>query len=368
MLAITRFHPFGRYNVRLRQSIRCKEAPVKLDLALGGEALTLAALPATARAADALGFGALWVPETQHNAFLPLALAAEHSQRMGLGTSVAIAFARSPMVVAQAAWDLQALSAGRFVLGLGTQVQAHIERRFSMPWDQPVARLRDYIGALRAIWASWQGDGKLDYRGPFYQHTLMTPFFNPGPIAHPRIPIAIAGVNQGLAKLAGEAADGFHVHPLNSAAYLRHQLRPAIAEGAARTGRSPSDVELLASVFVITGANDAAIDQARAAARAQIAFYASTPSYRPVLASHGWERVGEQLSRLAATKRWAELPALIDDEMLHTFAVEAPPHLLGQAVRERYEGLLDRVAFYMPFAPGQHGDLWRSAIEAFGKL
>ena len=339
---------------------------MKLDLAIGGEATTLAALPATARAADALGFGALWVPETQHNAFLPLALAAEHSERMGLGTSVAIAFARSPMVVAQAAWDLQAYSGGRFVLGLGTQVQAHIERRFSVQWDQPVARLRDYIGALRAIWSSWAGDGKLDYRGPFYQHTLMTPFFNPGPIAHPRIPIAIAGVNAGLARLAGELADGFHVHPFNSAAYLRDQLRPAIVEGAARAGRAIASVELLASVFVITGADERAIEGARAAARSQIAFYASTPSYRPVLASHGWERAGEQLSRLAATKRWAEMPALITDEMLGTFAVEAPPHELGQAVRERYNGLLDRVAFYTPFVPGENEALWRGAIKAMG--
>ena len=339
---------------------------MKLDLAVGGEATTLAALPATAHAADALGFGALWVPETQHNAFLPLALAAEHSERMQLGTSVAIAFARSPMVVAQAAWDLQAYSGGRFVLGLGTQVQAHIERRFSVQWDQPVARLRDYIGALRAIWASWAGESKLDYRGPFYQHTLMTPFFNPGPIAHPRIPIAIAGVNAGLARLAGELADGFHVHPFNSAAYLREQLRPAIAEGAARAGRGIADLELLASVFVITGADERAIAGARAAARSQIAFYASTPSYRPVLASHGWERAGEQLSRLAATKRWAEMPALITDEMLGAFAVEAPPHKLGQAVRERYNGLLDRVAFYTPFVPGENEVLWRDAIKAMG--
>jgi probable F420-dependent oxidoreductase len=354
------------YNYGRRRSRRFaqKEATVKLDLALGGEATALAALPAAARAADALGFGALWVPETQHNAFLPLVLAAEHSKRMLLGTSVAIAFARSPMVTAQAAWDLQALSGGRFVLGLGTQVQAHIERRFSAAWGQPVARLRDYIGALRAIWASWQGDGKLDYRGPFFQHTLMTPFFNPGPIAHPRIPIAIAGVNRGLARLAGEVADGFHVHPLNSAAYLREQLRPAISEGAARAGRDPAAVELLASVFVITGADERAIEQARAAARSQIAFYASTPSYRPVLASHGWERAGEQLSRLAATRRWAEMPALISDEMLHAFAVEAPPHRLGEAVRERYAGLLDRVAFYLPFAPGRDEALWRAAINA----
>src|SRR5262249_28418379 len=157
---------------------------------------------------------------------------------MQLGTAVAIAFPRSPMVLAQVAWDLQALSGGRFILGLGTQVKAHIERRFSMTWDTPVRRLRDYIGALRAIWSSWQGDGRLDYRGPFYQHTLMTPFFNPGPIAHPRIPIYIAGVNKGLAGLAGELCDGFHVHPFHSVNYLRQVVREEITAGVARSGRS----------------------------------------------------------------------------------------------------------------------------------
>jgi probable F420-dependent oxidoreductase len=342
---------------------RDKEQPMKLDVVLAVEGSRLGEIPALARAADELGFAGMWAPETQHNPFIALALAAQYSRRLGLGTSVAIAFPRSPIITAHAAWDLQALSGGRFTLGLGTQVKAHIERRFAGTWDAPVARLRDYIGALRAIWACWQGDGRLDYRGPYYQHTLMTPFFNPGPIAHPRLPVAIAGVNRGLAGLAGELCDGFHVHPLHSARYLREVLRPQIVAGAERAGRRLADVELVGSVFAITGADAAAVERARAQVRQQVAFYASTPSYRPVLACHGWERAGEQLSRLAATKRWAEMPALVSDEMLAAFALEAPLERLGLAAHERYAGLLDRLAFYLPFMPGQQDEVWRDAIR-----
>lgn len=354
----------NRRVVSYRRNSDQKENAVKLDVTLAVEGNHLPTIAAVARRADELGFAGLWTPETQHDPFLPLALAAEHSERIQIGTAVAIAFPRSPLVLAHTSWDLQAQSGGRFILGLGTQVQAHIERRFSSVWDAPVARLRDYIGALRAIWASWQGDGKLKYEGTHYRHTLMTPFFNPGPIANPHIPIFIAGVNKGLAGLAGELCDGFHAHPFNSATYIRERLRPQIAAGAERAGRSINDIELACSIFVITGSNAAEVEQARAAARSQIAFYASTPTYRTVLECHGWERVGEQLSRLAATKRWAEMPALISDEMLATFALEAPPDRVGQAVRKRYAGLLDRVTFYMPFVPDQHEALWKMAIQS----
>ncbi len=337
---------------------------MKLDVGIPVDANPLPTIAQVARAADELGFAALWTPETAHNPFLPLTLAAEHSQRIQLGTAVAIAFPRSPMVTAQIAWDLAAFSQGRFILGLGTQVKGHIERRFSAPWGAPVARLRDYIHALRAIWNCWQHGTRLNYEGEFYQHTLMTPFFNPGPIAYPQIPIYIAGVNTQLAHLAGELCDGFHVHPLNSAQYLRDVLRPQIAAGAAAHGRAASAVELAGSVFVITGTDAAMLDGMRKMVRQQIAFYASTPTYRAVLACHGWQEVGEQLSRLATRQRWAELPGLISDEMLHTFAVEAPPDQLGAALRERYAGLLDRVMLYLPFVPGQYDDLWRLLIRS----
>lgn len=334
-----------------------------LDVTVPVDANPLPTAAAVARAADELGFAALWTPETGHNGFLPLVLAAEHSQRITLGTAVAIAFPRSPMVTAQIAWDLAAFSGGRFVLGLGTQVRAHIERRFSAPFDQPVARLRDYIDALRAIWASWQSNGRLNYRGPFYQHTLMTPFFSPGKIDHPEIPIYIAGVNSGLAQLAGELCNGFHAHPLNSARYLREVLRPQIAAGAAKVGRDPFACAVAGSAFVITGPDTTSREQLRAFVRNQIAFYSSTPSYRPVLECHGWAAVGEQLSQLAAQQRWGEMPALISDEMLQAFAVEAAPEALGLALRDRFDGLLDRVSLYIPFVPGQMDDFWRGLVR-----
>lgn len=337
---------------------------MKLDAALVIDATHLRDVARIVQAAEAIGFGALWTPETQHNGFFPLLIAAEHSRTIELGTAVTIAFPRSPMVMAQNAWDLQALAGGRFILGLGTQVKAHIERRYSTEWDAPVARLRDYIGALRAIWSAWQTGEKLSYQGKFYQHTLMTPFFNPGPIAEPRIPIYIAGVNEGLARLAGEVCDGFHVHPFHSVKYINDVVRPQIAAGAERAGRSPSDVALVSSVFALTGPNDAAIEAMRAMAREQLAFYASTPTYRVVLECHGWQDVGEQLSRLAAAKRWGAMGALISDEMLDVFTVAAPLDRIGAALRARYTGVLDRVFSYMPYVPGPLDDAWREIVAA----
>ena len=337
---------------------------MKLDAAVAVDAARLRDVAAIARAAEEVGFAGLWSAETQHNGFYPLLLAAEHTRRIELGTAVAIAFPRSPMVMAQNAWDLQALSGGRFILGLGTQVKAHIERRYGVAWDAPLARLRDYIAALRAIWHSWQTGERLNYQGQFYQHTLMTPFFNPGPIAQPQIPIYIAGVNEGLARLAGEACEGFHVHPFHSAAYINQVVRPQVAAGAARAGRALADVTLVSSVFAVTGRSAAEIEAARDQAREQIAFYASTPTYRVVLACHGWEDIGEQLSRLAALKRWSQMSALISDEMLDVFTVQAPIDQIGAALRARYQGTLDRVFCYMPYVPGPLDDVWRAMVAA----
>jgi probable F420-dependent oxidoreductase len=337
---------------------------MKLDAGLGVEGGYLRSAGDAARAADALGFAGLWSSETKHDAFLPLAIAAETTERIELGTSVAIAFSRSPMEVAQTAWDLQDLSGGRFILGLGTQVRAHVRRRFSMPWDRPVARLREYIQALRAIWGSFQADVPLSFEGEFYRHTLMTPFFNPGPIEHPEIPVQIAGVNTGLATLAGEVCDGFHVHPFHSPEYLRKTVKPAVAGGAEKVGRDPERVELATSAFVVSGESDEEIGEQREKVRAQISFYASTPTYRAVLEVHGWEEVGEKLGTLARDKKWEEMPELITDEMLHAFAIEAAPDQVGPALTERYEGLIDRVALYLPFVPGERDDFWRATIES----
>ncbi len=335
---------------------------MKLDASFGTEDNYLRSAGETAHAAEALGFAGLWTSETKHDAFLPLAVAANETEKIELGTSVAIAFSRSPMEVAQTTWDLQDLSGGRFILGLGTQVKAHIKRRFSMPWDKPVARLREYVGALRAIWRSFQTGETLDFEGEFYRHTLITPFFDPGPIEHPEIPVYIAGVNTSLARLAGELCDGFHVHPFHSPEYVRATVKPAIAEGAEKEGRDPGKVELATSAFVVTGESGEEIEEQRDKMRAQISFYASTPTYRTVLEAHGWEEVGERLGKLARDKRWDDMPGLVTDEMLDAFAVQAALDAVGDALKERYEGLLDRVSLYAPFVPGQQDDFWRAAI------
>lgn len=341
---------------------------MKLDVYIPPGDKLLPGIATLAREAEALGFAGLWTNETRHEPFLPLAVAAGHTRTIELGTAIAVAFARSPMHTAQTAWDLQDYSGGRLLLGLGTQVRAHVERRFGMPWGAAVPQLREYILALRAIWRAFQTDDRLDFQGRYYRHTLLTPFFNPGPIGHPAIPIYIAGVNAGLARLAGELCDGYHVHMLNSPAYLREVVRPAVAAGAARAGRDPAAVTLASAVFVVTGADAAARDVARERAREQIAFYASTPTYRVVLAVHGWEDVGEALSQLARARRWADLPALVTDDMLRAFTVEAAPGEVGPALRERYAGLLDRVACYVPtFVPSRDEAFWRAMRRSFAE-
>jgi probable F420-dependent oxidoreductase len=317
----------------------------------------LKTVPAFARAAEAIGFDTLWTTETQHSPFLPGPLIAEHTQRLNFGTAVAIGFARSPATMAHTAWDLAQASGGRFILGLGTQVKAHIERRFGMPWPaSPVGKLRDQIGAIRAFWQTWQTGERLNYRREYYKLTLMSPFFNPGPIEHPEIPIYIAGVNTGLARLAGEAADGFHVHPLHSQRYLQEVLLPAINEGTQKSGRSRADINI--AVTAIVGASP----EEENFARMQIAFYASTPSYRRVFALHGWEEIAKRLSKHAARQQWDEMGNLISDEILATFAVVAAPDDLAAALKERYQGLADRLTLYTPFTPGERDDFWQNLL------
>jgi probable F420-dependent oxidoreductase len=321
--------------------------------------IPLSLIPSYARAADEMGFDAIWSSETVHDPFLPGALIAEHTRRLHFGTAVAIAFARSPATLAYTAWDLAQASGGRFILGLGTQVKAHVERRFGMPWpDSVVGKLREQVAALRAFWRSWQNNERLNFRGEYYKLTLMSPFFNPGPIQNPSIPIYLAGVNTGLARLAGEIADGFHVHPLHTPRYVREVVLPAIEGGATQAGRSRSDVKVTISAFAATNPEE------KAFVRSQIAFYASTPSYRPVMALHGWEEVAERLSRHASHSEWSEMPALISDEMLSTFAVVAPVSDLPAALSKRYSGLADRLWLYIPFKPGERDEFWKELIHS----
>jgi probable F420-dependent oxidoreductase len=295
---------------------------------------------------EQLDFDGLWLSEAKHNPYLGCAIAATATRRITVGTDIAVAFPRSPMVTAQAAWDLAAASEGRFVLGLGTQVKGHVERRFSTPFDHPVARLRDYILALRSIWSAFQGQTKLHYHGQFYSFDLLTEFFNPGPIDHPDVPVYVAGVNTRIAQMAGEVCNGFHVHPLHSARYLAEVIRPAIAEGAALAGRSVDDVTLTCPVFVAVGDSDQQQDQARQAIRRQIAFYGSTRTYQTVFEIEGWGDASGRLHRLMATGDTADMESVITDEMLDAYAVTSTWDQLPSALLRRYEGVVQRVFPY----------------------
>lgn len=320
--------------------------------------VSLPAVPGIAQAAEALGFNTLWSTETMHDPFLPGPLIFEHTKVMGFGTAVAIAFGRSPATIAYTAWDLAQASKGRFILGLGTQVKAHIERRYGMPWPESVVgKLREQIEAVRAFWNTWQNNQPLNYRGEYYKLSLMSPFFNPGPIEYPDIPIYVAGVNTGLARLAGEVAQGFHAHPFHTTRYLREVIRPAIMEGVAKSGRSQVDFKISTSAFIVTTPEEQAF------VRSQIAFYGSTPSYRPVMELHGWVDTAQQLSSLAARGAWPEMPGLINDEMLAEFSIIAPAQDIPAALEQRYRGLVDRLGLYIPFKPGERDEFWKALVH-----
>jgi probable F420-dependent oxidoreductase len=322
---------------------------------------SLREIPDLARTAERAGFDGIWLEETSHDPFLGAALACEHTDRADVGTNVAIAFARSPTVLAHLAWDLAALSRGRFILGLGTQVRGHAVRRFGMPWDPPAPRLRDTVRAIRAVWAAWRTGGPLDYRGEFHTLTLMTPFFTPPHHDYP-IPVATAGVNPIMCRVAGEVADAFQVHPLHTPSYLKEVILPAIRSGERRAARGQT-VRINASVFALIGTSRAELDAARTEARRAIAFYASTPSYRPLLTHHGWDEVGSRLSALAARGEWEKMGEAVTDEMLETVAVSGSPHEVGRQLRERYQHVADRVGVYLPFRP-EAASWWASMIAA----
>jgi len=337
---------------------------MKFDAAL--PPIGLKEVPAIAKAAEEIGFDALWTQETQHDPFLPCALIAEHTARLNFGTAVAISFARSPANIAYTAWDLAAQSGGRFILGLGTQVKAHIERRFGQAWPESVTgKLREQIQVIRAFWDSWQHGTKLNYRGEYYKITLMSPFFQPPPLpagegrGEGLIPIYIAGVNTGLAKLAGELCDGFHAHPFHSVKYLKEIILPAIEDGATKERRKMEDVSVLVNAFVATTLEEMNFS------RAQISFYASTPSYRPVMDLHGWASVAEKLSAHAARGEWTEMPMLITDEMLGEFCLVTNEENLASELKKRYDGIADRLAIYTPFVPGEKDEWWGKLVREF---
>jgi probable F420-dependent oxidoreductase len=275
-----------------------------------------------------------------------------------MGTAVAIGLARSPATLAYTAWDLAQTSRGRFILGLGTQVKAHIERRFGVPWPKsPLQKFRELIHAIRAFWETWQKGDRLNFRGEYFKLSLMSPFFNPGPIDHPEIPIYMAGVNKGLCLLAGETADGFHVHPYHSLPYLQQVVLPSIQDGLERSSRVRQSISI--SVTALVASDEAE----KEFIRSQIAFYASTPSYRPVMELHGWGDIADQLRQLSRRGQWEEMMDWITDGMVETFATVAPQGELAHALKERYAGLADRMTLYLPFIPGERDAFWQGLIR-----
>jgi probable F420-dependent oxidoreductase len=303
-----------------------------------------------AAAAEQAGFDGIWAGETQHDPFLMLLEAAGATSRISVGSAVAIAFARNPMTIANSGWDLAGYSRGRFILGLGSQVQPHIEKRFSMPWSHPAARMRELILAVRAIWSSWRHGTRLNFRGDFYTHTLMTPFFTPERHEWEQPPIYLAGVGAHMTEVAGEVADGFFFHAFTTASYLAEVTRPALERGRTRSGAgSLSGFELAGPVFTCAGRDEAELAAAVRGTKEQIAFYASTPAYRPVLDRHGWGDLQPELTRLSKDGRWADMGDAIDGEILATFAVVGDPATVGKGLRQRWSPLASRITLYAPY-------------------
>jgi probable F420-dependent oxidoreductase len=344
---------------------RISVAGMKVDAGLTAAKLGEAGPQAASQ--EAAGYDGTWTAETAHDPFLPLVLAAEHTSTLELGTSIAVAFARSPMTLANTANDLHRYS-GRFLLGLGSQIKPHIEKRFSMPWSHPAARMREMILAMRAIWASWNDGTKLDFRGDFYSHTLMTPFFNPGPNPNGTPKVLLAAVGAKMTEVAGEVADGILVHGFTTERYLKEVTLPAIERGLAAGGKSRADFSISYPGFIVTGATAEEMDKAAVATRAQIAFYGSTPAYRGVLELHGWGDLQTELNTLSKSDRpdkWQAMGELIDDDILNTFAVVAEPEKVAEGVISRYAGTVDRLSFYAPYQSDP--ERWLPVVEALRK-
>jgi probable F420-dependent oxidoreductase len=306
---------------------------------------------AIARSLEELGYDGGFTFEGRHDPFLPLSVAAEHTESLTLATAVAIAFARNPMLLANLGYDLQLQSGGRFILGLGSQIRPHIERRFSAVWSRPADRMREMVLAIRAIWSSWHDDAKLDFRGDFYTHTLMTPVFNPGPHPHGLPPIFVAGIGPKMTEAAGEVADGFFVHPFHTPKFIQEASLPALERGFAASGRTRDEFTISCQIIIASGENEEEFENAKNMARAQLSFYGSTPAYRSVLDCHGWGDLHLELNRLSKTGDWLEMAGLIDDEVLETIAVVGEPHEIAGKLLERCGWFADRVSLVAVYAP-----------------
>ncbi len=315
-----------------------------------------------AAAIEAEGFDGAFTFDGPHDPFLPIAVAAGATTRLELGTAIAVAFARNPMTVAQTASDLQRLCSGRFYLGLGSQIRAHVERRFSMPWSHPTARMHEFVRAVRAIWHAWNTGERLDFRGEFYTHTLMSPMLSPGPNPFGDPPIFVAGVGEKMVEVAGEVGDGFLVHPLHTPALLRGVTLPALERGLSRSGRTRAAVQVSAQTIVAIGDTDEQLALARMKAKAQIAFYGSTPAYKGTLDFHGWGDLQPRLRELTRENRWPEMLALVPDAMLDAIAVSGRAADAGRALAKRND-FADRtsVIVYNEGDPGAVADLLAAA-------
>lgn len=331
----------------------------------GGFGLTPSGLEGAgdaAREAEEAGYDGIWSAETSHDPFFPLLVAAQSTKQVELGTGIAVAFARNPMIMANIAWDLQAYSRGRFILGLGSQIKPHITKRFSMPWSSPAARMREFVLAMRHIWQSWDEGTRPQFRGEFYTHTLMTPFFDPGKNPYGHAKVFLAAVGEKMTETAGEVCDGIILHGFTTERYIREVTVPALERGRAAAGQSMSGFEVSIPAFIVTGADEQDMAASADATRQQIAFYGSTPAYRPVLDLHGWGDLQDELNALSKEGKWVEMGECIDDEVLRTFAVVAEPGDIATQVRKRYGDLVTRISFYAPYKADP--DTWLSVISA----
>ena len=316
-----------------------------------------------ARKAEASGYDGVWSSETSHDPFLPIALGAAATEKLEFGTGIAVAFARNPMTLATLANDLQLLSKGRFMLGLGSQIKPHITKRFSMPWSHPAPRMRELIMAIRSIWATWDTGEKLDFRGEFYTHTLMTPFFDPGKNPYGSPKILLAAVGELMTEVAGEAGDGLLVHAFSTERYLREVSLPALQRGADKAGKTRADLTVSYPGFVVTGPTESDVAAAAKAVRQQIAFYGSTPAYRPVLELHGWGDLQTELNTLSKRGEWVKMGELIDDDVLDAFAVVCPLDEVGTRIKARYGDVIDRFSFYIPYE--MDAEAWSAVLAGF---
>jgi probable F420-dependent oxidoreductase len=323
----------------------------------------LAAIPVRARELEEAGYDGAFTFEGPHDPFLPVLLAAEHTERLELATAIAVAFARNPMTLAQTAYDLQLASEGRFILGLGSQIRPHIEKRFSMPWSKPAARMRELALAIRSIWASWHEGAALRFEGEFYRHTLMTPFFNPGPNPYGMPRLWLAGVGPAMTEVAGEVADGFLVHPFSTERFLRDVTLPALERGFSRGGRTRDGFEIAFPLMIVTGDSEDEIATAEDGVRRQLAFYGSTPAYRRVLEVHGWGDLQPELNRLSKEGHWEEMGSLISEEVVDVFTVRGKPEEIARKVLGRYGDLVDRVSFNAPYRSDPAR--WMAVLEGF---